>query len=380
VIPAIARSVPIVFEAHLMHAPEQITYFADEKLDLYAIIAIHSTALGPSLGGIRFWKYADETTMVEDAGRLASAMTMKAAVAGLQQGGGKTVVFWDDPRRPRTEEQLRVLGRWIDALGGRYLAAEDVGASQRDMDGIARETPWVTGVDPARGGSGDPSPVTAFGVVHGMRAACASAFGSPDLAGRHVVVQGAGHVGTVLAHLLVDAGARVSIADIDTEKAAAAGVAVLAPENALTTECDIVAPCALGAVLDSASVSQLRCAVVCGAANNQLLDDTAADALAQRGIVYAPDYVVNAGGIINIAEEWAPGGYSLENAQRAAARIEQTTAEVFRIANDDGITTARAADELGRRRIMAEGTDPYRPGAPSVMHDALLKRAALFRR
>ena len=361
-----------------MHAPEQITYFADEKLDLYAIIAIHSTALGPSLGGIRFWKYADETTMVEDARRLASAMTMKAAVAGLQQGGGKTVVAWDDPRRPRTEDQLRVLGRWIDALGGRYLAAEDVGASQRDMDGIARETPWVTGVDPARGGSGDPSPVTAFGVLHGMRAACAVAFGSPDLAGRHVVVQGAGHVGTVLSHLLVDAGARVSISDIDREKAAAVGVAVLAPDDALTTECDIVAPCALGGVLTSESVAQLQCAVVCGAANNQLLDDAAADALAARGIVYAPDYVVNAGGIINIAEEWAAGGYSLENAQRAAARIEQTTAEVFRIANDDGITTAHAADELGRRRIESEGTEPYRPGEPSVMRDALLKRRRRF--
>jgi leucine dehydrogenase len=362
-----------------MHAPEQITYFADEKLDLYAIITIHSTALGPSLGGIRFWEYPDETTMVEDASRLASAMTMKAAVAGLHQGGGKTVVYWDDPRRPRSDEQLRVLGRWIDALGGRYLAAEDVGASQRDMDGIARETPWVTGVDPARGGSGDPSPVTAFGVLHGMRAAAVEAFGSPDLANRRVVIQGAGHVGTALAHLLVDAGARVAIADIDAEKAAAAGVSVLAPDVALAAECDIVAPCALGAVLTEESVAALRCAVVCGAANNQLLDESAADALAGRGIVYAPDYVVNAGGIINIAEEWAPGGYSLENARRAAARIEQTTADVIAIAKEDGITTARAADELGRRRIEAEGREPYRPGAPSVMRDALLERAERFR-
>lgn len=361
-----------------MHAPEQITYFADEKLDLYAIITIHSTALGPSLGGIRFWEYPDETTMVEDASRLASAMTMKAAVAGLQQGGGKTVVYWDDPQRPRTDEQLRVLGRWIDALGGRYLAAEDVGASQRDMDGIARETPWVTGVDPARGGSGDPSPVTAFGVMHGMRAACAETFGSSDLASRHVVIQGAGHVGTVLARLLVDAGARVSIADIDAEKATAAGVAVLDPDTALTAECDIVAPCALGAVLTKESVARLRCGAVCGAANNQLLDDAAADALAARNIAYAPDYVVNAGGIINIAEEWAPGGYDAGKALAATARIEHTTAEVFRIAAAEGITTERAAAELGRRRIEAEGGEPYRPGSPSVMRDALLARAAAF--
>jgi leucine dehydrogenase len=356
-----------------------VTYFADERLDLFAIVAIHSTALGPALGGIRFWHYADENTMVTDAIRLASAMTMKAAVAGLDQGGGKTVVLWDDPHRPRSDEQLRVLGRWIDALGGRYLAAEDVGASQRDMDGIATETPWVTGVDPARGGSGDPSPVTAYGVLHGMRASCAVAFGSSELANRRVVIQGAGHVGAVLAHLLVDAGAQVAISDIDAEKAAAVGVPVVEADDALTAECDIFAPCALGAVLTKESVVDLRCAVVCGAANNQLLDDDAADVLAERGIVYAPDYVVNAGGIINIAEEWAPGGYSLDNARAAAAGIEHTTAEVFRIASAEGITTARAADELGRRRIAAEGREPYRPGASSVMRDSLLARSERFR-
>jgi leucine dehydrogenase len=362
-----------------MSWPEQITYFSDERTGLLAIVAIDSTVLGPSLGGIRFWHYADETEMVNDAMRLASAMTMKAAVAGLQQGGGKTVVHWEDPHAPRTDEQLRVLGRWIDDLGGRYLAAEDVGASQRDMDGIARETPWVTGVDPARGGSGDPSPVTAFGVLHGMRAACAAAFGSSDLAGRRVVIQGAGHVGTVLAHLLTDAGANVGICDIDAEKCGAAGVPVLAPDAVMTAECDVFAPCALGGVLTKESVADLRCAVVCGAANNQLLDDEAAEALRERSIVYAPDYVVNAGGIINIAEEWAPGGYSLDNAHAAAARIEQTTAAVLRLADADGITTARAADELGRRRIENEGAEPYRPGAPSVMRDALLARRERFR-
>jgi leucine dehydrogenase len=170
----------------------------------------------------------------------------------------------------------------------------------------------------------------------------------------------------VLSQLLVDAGARVSISDIDGEKAAAVGVAVLAPGDALTTECDIVAPCALGGVLTSESVAQLQCAVVCGAANNQLLDDAAADALAERGIVYAPDYVVNAGGIINIAEEWAPGGYTLENAQRAAARIEQTTAEVFRIAHDDGITTAHAADELGLHQLRHRLPRPGRPCSRST--------------
>src|SRR5947207_3191591 len=165
-------------------AHEQVTYFADAEVGLRAIVAIHSTALGPALGGVRFWHYDAEIDALNDALRLSQAMTMKAAVAGLHQGGGKTVVLWDDPHAARSDAFLRSLGRWIDVLGGRYLAAEDVGASQRDMDGIADATPWVTGVDPACGGSGDPSPVTAFGVLHGMRAACAEAFGSADLAGR----------------------------------------------------------------------------------------------------------------------------------------------------------------------------------------------------
>src|SRR5262249_45603061 len=242
---------------------EQVTYFADPELDLFAIVAIHSTALGPSLGGIRFWHYQYEHEALDDVLRLSEAMTMKAAVAGLQQGGGKTVVFWDDPHAARTPEFLASLGRWIDALGGRYLAAEDVGASQRDMDGIAQETAWVTGVDPGRGGSGDPSPVTAFGVLHGMRAACAEAFGSPELAGRRIVIQGAGHVGARLAHLLVDSDAHVVVSDVDADKAAGVGVGVLAPEDVLTTECDVLAPCALGGVVSVETVPRLRCAVVC---------------------------------------------------------------------------------------------------------------------
>jgi glutamate dehydrogenase/leucine dehydrogenase len=247
------------------------------------------------------------------------------------------------------------------------------------MDGIAHETPWVTGVDPARGGSGDPSPVTAFGVVRGMRAACATAFGSPALQGRRVVVQGAGHVGACLARLLVDAGARVVVSDIDPGRATAVGVPVVAPDEALGTECDVLSPCALGGVLTTATVPRLRCAVVCGAANNQLLDERAGDALAERGIVYAPDYVVNAGGIINIAQEWDPDGYSLERAHAAATRIEETTRHVLAVAAAEGITPARAADEVARRRIAAEGGPPYRPGEASVMRDVLLARHARFR-
>jgi glutamate dehydrogenase/leucine dehydrogenase len=356
---------------------EQVTWFSDPSVGLRAIVAIHSTALGPALGGIRFWRYERVQDALADVLRLSHAMTMKAAVAGLDQGGGKTVVLWDDAHAARSDAFLRALGRSIDALGGRYLAAEDVGASQVDMDGIAHETPWVTGVDPARGGSGDPSPVTAFGVVCGMRAACEVAFGSADLRGRHVVVQGAGHVGAPLARLLVDAGARVQITDVDGARAAAVGVPVI--EDALGAECDVLAPCALGGVVTRVSAASLKCAALCGAANNQLADDDAGDALAARGIVYAPDYVVNAGGIINIAHEWAPGGYDSGRAHTQTAGIEATTRRVLALAAEESISPARAADELARRRIASEGAaEPYCPGAPSVMRDALVGRHSLF--
>jgi glutamate dehydrogenase/leucine dehydrogenase len=360
---------------------EQVTWFTDASVGLRAVIAIHSTALGPSLGGVRFWRYPDDDHAVADALRLSAAMTAKAAVAGLHQGGGKTVVLWDDAHATRSDAFLGALGRAIEALGGRYLAAEDVGATQADMDGIARETAWVTGVDPARGGSGDPSPVTAYGVLHGMRAACDEAFGSSDLAGRTVVVQGAGHVGVQLVRLLRQAGARVAVSDVDGAKAAAAGGAeVLPPEAVLRTECDVLAPCALGGVLTTASVSELRCRVVCGAANNQVADDVAGDALAARGIVYAPDFVVNAGGIINIAQEWASDGYSSERAHADAARIEGTTRAVFELARAERMAPHRAAHELARRRLASEGgARPYLPGEPSVMRDALLVRRERFR-
>jgi glutamate dehydrogenase/leucine dehydrogenase len=354
---------------------EQVTWFADPKVGLRAIVAIHSTALGPALGGIRFWHYPRERDALTDVLRLSEAMTMKASAAGLQQGGGKTVVLWDDPHKARAPEFLRSLGRCIDALGGRYLAAEDVGASQADMDAIAQETAWVTGVDPARGGSGDPSPVTAYGVVEGMRAACGS-----SLAGRTVVIQGAGHVGTHLARLLVDDGAHVRIADVDHSACEAVGVEIIDPDDALTSECDILAPCALGGVLTRASVGALRCSVVCGAANNQLSDDDAAVALSERSITYAPDFVVNAGGIINIAHEWHPDGYSLDRALAQTAGIEATTRHVLDTARAESITSAAAADAIARRRVATEGADhPYRPGEASVMRDALLVRRERYR-
>ncbi|MCZ7527115.1 MAG: hypothetical protein M5U14_12470 [Acidimicrobiia bacterium] len=271
---------------------EQVVFVTDRPSGLRAVIAVHSTALGPALGGIRFWRYRSEEEAVVDVLRLSEAMTCKAAVAGLHQGGGKAVVLVDDPRRPRDETLLRALGRAIDELGGRYLAAEDVGATTRDMDLIARETPWVTGVSEADGGSGDPSPATALGVLHGMRAACGEAFGDRDLAGRRVVVQGAGHVGACLVHLLVEAGARVGVADVRPEPVAELvdrlEVEGLDPATVLEQPCDVLSPCALGGVLDEGSVPRLRCQVVAGAANNQLASRVVDDLLAERGILYAP--------------------------------------------------------------------------------------------
>jgi glutamate dehydrogenase/leucine dehydrogenase len=349
---------------------EQVVFVADRPSGLRAVIAIHSTALGPSLGGIRFWRYDAEADAVRDVLRLSEAMTLKAAAAGLHQGGGKAVVLVDDPDRPRSEALLRAMGRAIDELGGRYIAAEDVGATQRDMDVIARETPWVTGVDEAVGGSGDPSPVTAYGVVHAMRAVCAEVFGAPALTDRRVVVQGAGHVGAHLVRMLREAGASVTVADVNATRAAdvarRSDARVVDVATALFEPCDVLAPCALGGAISREVVDRLQCRAIVGAANNQLAEPSVADALAARGIVYAPDFVVNAGGIINIAEEFV--GYSRERALAKAAGIEQTTARVLATARERGVTPEAAARELARSRIEHErlGDGRWRPGTPAA--------------
>jgi glutamate dehydrogenase/leucine dehydrogenase len=335
---------------------EQVVFAADASVGLRGIIAVHSTVLGPSLGGIRFWHYDTEEAALRDVLRLSEAMSYKAAMAGLDQGGGKMVVRWDDPHATRSEAFLRTIGRAIDRLGGRYYAAEDVGASTRDMDVISQETRFVTGVDPAKGGSGDPSPMTAFGVMCGMRAACEVAFGSSDLRARKVVVQGAGHVGAVLVDLLVDAGAAVVVSDVDEERAGALGARVVAPDDVYDEECDVFAPCALGGVITSERVHRrLRCRVVCGAANNQLADEAADLAMFERGIVFAPDFVVNAGGIINIAGERDPEGYSAARAHERTARIESTTSTLLREAAAAGEPPGRHAVTMAKRVIEMAG-------------------------
>jgi leucine dehydrogenase len=337
---------------------EQIVFLNDNAAGLHAVIAIHSTALGPALGGVRFWHYPQPADAVLDALRLSEAMTYKAAVAGLHQGGGKAVVHWPDPDRPRPPQLLRALGRAIGELGGRYLAAEDVGATPADMNALARESPWVTGVDESIGGSGDPSPVTAFGVLHAMRAVGVELDGDASLRGQRVVVQGAGHVGAHLVRLLVADGAEVVVSDFAPLRADALarelGVATVAADDVIDQECDVLAPCALGSVFDEATIPRLRCRAIVGAANNQLDGSRADRAIAERGILFAPDFVVNAGGIINIAEEFT--GYDRGRALTRAAGIEETTARVFALAKEQQVTPLRAALRLARERIEREGS------------------------
>ena len=347
---------------------EQVVFVADATVGLRAIIAVHSTALGPSLGGIRFWHYPKEEDALVDVLRLSRAMTLKAAAAGLHQGGGKAVVLWDGPGDQRDEAFLRVLGQAVDELGGRYIAAEDVGATPADMNGIARETRWVTGVE-GPGGSGDPSPFTAIGVICAMRAALRALGDEPTLEGQRVVVQGAGHVGAHLTRLLVDAGAAATVADVRSDRVAALqrahGVNATAVDAALEAECDILAPCALGAVLTEELVPRLRCRAIVGAANNQLAGPEVDAALAARGILYAPDFVANAGGIINLAEEFV--GYDAKRALAQTERIEHTMTDVFALARELGVPPGRAAETMAERRIADEGAGRrWRPGDPAA--------------
>jgi len=340
---------------------EQLAFFQHRPSGLRAVVAIHSTVLGPALGGTRFWPYASEAEALTDVCRLARGMTYKHAAAGLDQGGGKAVI-WGDPALHRSEALIRAYGRFLHGLAGRYLTAEDVGTTQADMDLIRRETPYVTGVSPSLGGSGDPSPATAWGVLWAMRAAAEVRWDDGDLGGRHVVVSGVGKVGHALVdHLLAD-GATVTVADI----ADAAVRAVLerhaeavddgrlqatAPEGAHAIRCDVFSPCALGAVLDERTIPELACDVVAGCANNQLATPEDDHRLAERDILYVPDYVANAGGVINIAEE--PAGYDRGRAWDRIAGIHGTVHAVLRRAATERIPPGAAADRHAEARIEA---------------------------
>ncbi len=333
---------------------EQVTYAYDRSSGLRAIVAIHSTVLGPGLGGTRFWPFATEGEALVDVCRLARGMTYKHAAAGLDQGGGKAVII-GDPARLRSDELILTYGRFVDGLAGRYVTAEDVGTTQADMDLIRTVTPHVTGVSEALGGSGDPSPATALGVLWAMRAVAERLWGTASLAGRHVCINGVGKVGGALADHLHGEGARLTVADIRpsavAEVVGRTGAAVVEPARAHSVAADVFAPCALGAELSASTIPELGCLAVVGSANNQLATAEDAQRIHDSGVLYAPDYIVNAGGVINIAQE--RGGYVRAEADERIKRIHDTVLRVFDLADTDGITTAAAADQLAERRIEA---------------------------
>ncbi|PSL08255.1 valine dehydrogenase (NAD+) [Haloactinopolyspora alba] len=346
---------PLVFGRHSGH--EQVVFCQDAASGLRAIVAVHSTALGPSLGGTRFFPYESEDAALEDVLHLSRGMTYKNALAGLDHGGGKAVII-GDPQRHKTETLLRAYGRFVASLGGRYITACDVGTYVADMDTVARECRHVTGRSPAEGGAGDSSVLTAFGVFQGMRACAERLWGEPTLAGHRVGVAGVGKVGSKLAGLLIDDGA--SVVATDVSEPAMSRLRTERPEvevaddtpSLLRSGIDVYAPCALGGALDdevAATLDARGVAAVCGGANNQLEHPGVEKSLDDAGILYAPDYVVNSGGVIQVADELH--GFSFDRAKGKAARILDTTREIFAVAGDEGVPPAVAADRIAERRI-----------------------------
>jgi valine dehydrogenase (NAD+) len=344
-----------IFDSGTTH--EQVVFCRDQASGLRAIIAIYSTALGPALGGTRFYPYADEEAALADVLALSRAMAYKAACAGLDLGGGKAVIM-GDPTTDKTEALLRAYGRFVQAVAGRYYTACDVGTYVEDMDIVARECSFVTGRSPAYGGAGDSSILTAYGVFQGMRAAAEVAWGSPSLRGRRVGIAGVGKVGHHLVEHLLDDGASVVVADVSRD--AVDRVRVVHPEvdmldidDLLSAPMDVYAPCALGGALSDETVPVLQAAVVCGAANNQLAHPGIEKVLADRGVLYAPDYVVNSGGLIQVADEIE--GYSEPRARAKAAGIYDTTKRIFSLATTEGVPPSVAADRLAERRMSEIG-------------------------
>lgn len=333
---------------------EQLLFCNDQATGLRAIIAIHDTTLGPALGGTRMWPYATEQDALNDVLRLSRGMTYKSALAGLDLGGGKAVII-GDARTQKTEAMFRRFGRFVESLNGRYITAEDVGMSVTEMVNIRKETSNVVGLPIEMGGSGDPSPVTAYGVFCGMKAAAKTAFGTDLLAGRKVAIQGAGNVGRSLAEYLLKEDAIVYLTDIHADKLAAAKAAdpkvnIVAPDDVLALDVDIYSPCALGATVNDESLKILKCSIIAGSANNQLADENLhGKALMEKGILYAPDFLINAGGIINCA--WERRGYDHTAAMRQTEDIYHTALDIFKRSRTEHIPTYLAANQAAEQRV-----------------------------
>ena len=352
-----AGSISIFSEASKL-GHEQIVFCHDEPTGLKAIIGIHNTTLGPALGGTRMWDYATEEEAAIDVLRLSRGMTYKAAISGLNLGGGKAVII-GDASKMKNEAFLRRFGKFIDSLNGKYITAEDVNMKTSDMEYVAMETKHVTGLPIEMGGSGDPSPVTAYGTYVGMKAAVNKAFGTDSLSGKKIAVQGVGQVGMYLVDHLVKEGAKAFITDISEEKlklvAQRTGAKVVGMDEIYDLDVDVYAPCALGATINDQTISKLKCAVIAGAANNQLKDETRhGNMLLDKGIVYAPDFVINAGGIINIYSE-LKGAYNKELAYKWTDKIYDTCTNILNEADTDKVTPQEAAMQLAEKRIKEVG-------------------------
>lgn len=335
---------------------EQIVFCSDKSAHLKAIIAIHDTTLGPALGGTRMWPYANEDDALVDVLRLSRGMTYKAAAAGLNLGGGKAVII-GDPKTQKSEALFRAFGQFVNSLNGRYITAEDVGTGVKDMEYVFMETPWVTGIPQDMGGSGDPSPYTAHGVLMGIKAAAKWKLGSDSLRDVRVAVQGLGNVGSNLVRYLSEEGAKIVVADLDPAKVKACSekykVTVVDIDQILQQECEILAPCALGSVINDKTIGKLKCKIVAGGANNQLAEPRHGDQLSELGILYAPDFVVNAGGLMNVFVELE--GYSAGRSLDKTRHVYDSCIRVFEIAKRDGIGTHKAADRMAEERIKTLG-------------------------
>lgn len=332
---------------------EQIVFCNDEDTGLKAIIGVHNTVLGPALGGTRMWSYKSEWDALNDVLRLSRGMTYKSAITGLNLGGGKAVII-GNAKTQKNDDLMRKFGEFVHSLGGKYITAEDVGMETRDMDIIREVTPHVTGISESKGGSGNPSPVTAYGVYMGMKAAAKYKFGTEKLEGKKVLVQGVGHVGETLVKHITDEGAQVIINDINEvrleELSKKYNANVVLGNDIYGLDIDIYAPCALGATVNDLTINQLKAKVIAGAANNQLADEVKhGRMLKERGIAYAPDFLINAGGIINVYAELE--GYNKEESLRKTENIFNTTLEIFQLSEKENITTHRAAFDIAQNRI-----------------------------
>ena len=334
---------------------EQIVFCNDEDTGLKAIIGIHNTTLGPALGGTRMWQYKSEWEALNDVLRLSRGMTYKSAITGLNLGGGKAVII-GDAKTQKNDALMRKFGEYVNSLSGKYITAEDIGMETRDMDVIREVTPHVTGVSEAIGGSGNPSPVTAYGVYMGMKAAAKYRFGTDNLEGKKILVQGVGHVGETLVKHITDEGAKVILNDINEsrleELSKKYGANVVLGNDIYGLDVDIYAPCALGATINDESISQLKAKVIAGAANNQLADELKhGRLLREKGIAYAPDFLINAGGIINVYAEIV--GYDKAESIKRTENIYNTTLDIFNLAEKESITTHQAAFNIAQSRIDA---------------------------